>query len=399
MKEEWGMTSRERVLATIKGEPTDRIPVYHLQFAGQVASVILGREDVCVGGEHLQRLEMNALWHGEEAHREFVARCEEDAVAIAEACGHDILRLQYWRWPRMPIEKIDDNTFVFEMPDGQIVTMAYRPELELFERTVKGDDGGRTAVTRLGEEEPPTEDEVRREAEQAEESAANYKPSPEPNAALKADIEKYPDYLVRGGGGTVSVSMASIRELMAIAYWPELVARKMMARAVRLAKDMPAMAAAGLEVNISGGDFCSSRGPSISPDAFHDIITPALKVIVDACHQNGMYYFFTSDGNFWPVAEDMFNVAGVDGWLETDKSSGMDMRKLRERFPDKVFVGNIQSQVVHRGTVAEVVAEVMDCMEVAHDLGGVIVGVSNLIMTGSPPENIEALLRTIEGNR
>jgi uroporphyrinogen-III decarboxylase len=193
--------------------------------------------------------------------------------------------------------------------------------------------------------------------------------------------------------------MASTRELMAIAYWPELVARKMMARAIRLAKDMPAMAAAGLEVNISGGDFCSSRGPSISPAAFHDIITPALKAIVDACHQDGMYYFFTSDGNFWPVAEDMFNVAGVDGWLETDKSAGMDMRKLRERFPDKVFVGNIRSQVLHRGTADEVVSEVMDCMEVAHDLGGVIVGVSNLIMTGTPPENIEALLRTIEDNR
>ena len=393
------MTSKERVLATMTGEPTDKIQVYHLQFAGQVASVILGREDVCVGGEHLQRLEMNALWEGEEAHRAFEARCEEDAVAIAEACGHDILRLGYWRWRRKPIEKIDDNTFVCEMPGGEIVTMAYRPEIELFERTVKSEGGGKKAVTRLGEERPPTEEEVRREAERAEASAESYAPSSEPNAALRADIEKYPDYLVRHGGGTVSVSMASTRELMAIAYWPELVARKMMARAVRLTKDIPALAAAGLDVNISGGDFCSSRGPSISPPAFHDIITPALKTIVDACHQHGMYYIFTSDGNFWPVAEEMFNVAGVDGWMETDKSAGMDMRELRERFPDKVFVGNIRSQVVHRGTAEEVVAEVMDCMEVAHDLGGVIVGVSNLIMTGSPPENIEALLRTIEDNR
>jgi uroporphyrinogen-III decarboxylase len=173
----------------------------------------------------------------------------------------------------------------------------------------------------------------------------------------------------------------------------------MMARAVRLAKDIPALAAAGLAINISGGDFCSSRGPSISPAAFHDIVTPALKVIVDACHAHGMYYFYTSDGNFWPVAEDMFNVAGVDGWLETDKSAGMDLRELRERFPDKTIMGNIRSQLLHHGTRDEVVNEVMECMEVAHDLGGVIVGVSNLMVTGTPPENVEALLKTIEENR
>lgn len=393
------MTSKERVLATLKGEPVDKIPVYHLQFSGQVASIILGREDVCVGGEHLQRLEMNALWEGEEAHREFMARSEEDAVAIADACGHDILRLQYWRWRMKPIQKIDENTFVFEESNGDIVTMAYRPEIELFERSVRQKDGSSKTVTREGEEAPPTEEEIRREAEQAEETAENYIPSPALNGGIKASNEKYPTHLVRHGGGSVSVNMTSVRELMAIAYWPDLVARKMMAQAVRLAKDISAMAAGGVEVNISGGDFCSSRGPSISPAAFHDIVTPALKVIVDACHQEGMYYFYTSDGNFWPVAEDMFNVAGVDGWLETDRSAGMDLRKLRERFPNKVIVGNIRSQVLHRGTKEEVVREVMECMEVAHDLGGVIVGASNLIMTGTPTENVETLLKTIEENR
>ena len=37
------------------------------------------------------------MWEGEDAHREFDARCEEDAVAVAKACGHDVLRLGYWR--------------------------------------------------------------------------------------------------------------------------------------------------------------------------------------------------------------------------------------------------------------------------------------------------------------
>jgi uroporphyrinogen-III decarboxylase len=112
-----------------------------------------------------------------------------------------------------------------------------------------------------------------------------------------------------------------------------------------------------------------------------------------------MYYFYSSDGNFWPVADEMFIMAGVDGWLETDRSAGMDLRRLRETYPDKTFVGNIRVQVLHRGTVDDVRREVNDCLQVAHDLGGVVVGASNMIMPGTPPRNIHAMLSEIEENR
>lgn len=392
------MTQKERVLATIRGESVDKIPVHHLQFAGHVASVILGREDVCVGGEHLQRLEMNALWEGEEAHRAFLEKSEADAVAIADACGHDILRLQYWRWREKPTLKVDDNTFVFGDPDGDGYTMTYRKDLELFERRIRQGGVEKSATRKEGETEY-TEGELLEETLLAEDRARNDPPLMESNAKLKATIEKYPDYLVRHGGGTASVDMASARALMAVAYWPDLVARKLMANARRFAKDIPAMAAAGLDVDISGADFCSRKGPTLSPAMFRDVVIPALKVIADACHKHGMYYFYTSDGNFWPVADDLFNVAGIDGWLETDRSAGMDLRRLRERFSRVTFQGNIRSQLLHAGTRDAVVRETMDCLEVAYELGGVIVGVSNLIMPGTPPENILAMLEAIEKNR
>jgi len=112
-----------------------------------------------------------------------------------------------------------------------------------------------------------------------------------------------------------------------------------------------------------------------------------------------MYYFYTSDGDFWPVADDLFLTAGVDGWMETDRSAGMDLRRLRETYPDVTIQGNIRVQVLHQGTVDDVIRETMECLEVAHDLGGVMVGASNLIMPGTPPDNTLAMLRTIEENR
>jgi uroporphyrinogen-III decarboxylase len=129
------------------------------------------------------------------------------------------------------------------------------------------------------------------------------------------------------------------------------------------------------------------------------VLTPALKIVVDAAHAVGMYHFYSGDGNFWPVAEDFFDIAGIDGYFETDRSAGMELRPLRERFPKATFIGNIRVQVLHRGTKDDVIKEVMSCLEVAHQLGGVVVGASNMIMPGTPPENIHTMLNLIEKNR
>ena len=394
------MTGRERLLATIRGEPVDRVPVYHLQFSGHAASVILGRDDVCIGGEHNQWLEINALWEGEQAHSEFESRCEEDAVAVARACGHDLLRLTYWRWPKdeKPVKKIDDFTFLFGDPDGHWYSLTYNPDIELMSRTEGYKSQSRSTPRRPAEPEA-TEEEFRREVEEEERTAQEYSSSDDPNPWLKQKIEKYPEYLIRHGGGTVFVDMYSPRELMAVALWPDLYSRKLMAKAERLAKDIPSLAASGLELNLSGMDFCHNQGPAISPETFREVVMPAMKLIVDACHEHGMYYFYTSDGNFWLVAEAMFEGAGVDGWCETDASAGMDLRRLRERFPKVVFQGTIRSQLLHRGTREEVIRETLSCLEVARDMGGVLVGVSNLIMPGTPAENIIALLETLEQSR
>ena len=112
-----------------------------------------------------------------------------------------------------------------------------------------------------------------------------------------------------------------------------------------------------------------------------------------------MSYFYTSDGNFWPVANMMFDEAGVDGWMETDRSAGMDLRALRTRFPNATIQGNIRVQVLHTGSKEDVTREVMDCLAAAHEMGGVIVGASNLIMPGTPSENIMTMLKLIEDNR
>jgi hypothetical protein len=385
------------MMATIEGRSVDRVPVHHLQFSGHAARVILGRE-AYVGGAFLQWKEIQALWAGPDAHAEFKARCETDAVDVACACGHDLLRLRYWRWPKdqKPVRRIDEHTFLFGDPDGQWYTMTYRPTLELLTQTRGPAPAAPGPADRDGE---ITKEELAEQVEAAEGEAETCRSPAGSRAKLAAAIAKYPDWLLKVGGPTVCVNMLKLSELTAAALYPELFARLLRARARRYAKDVPPMAAAGMQVNFAGMDFCSKDGPCISPDMFRRIVLPALKRLVDACHEAGMRYFYGSDGNFWPVAAEMFEGAGVDGWFEVDKSAGMDLRALRRRFPRATLVGNIPVQVLHRGTVADVEREVMDCLAAAHELGGIVVGASNLIMPGTPAENILTMLRLIEDNR
>jgi len=387
------VNARQRMMATFENRRTDRIPVHHISFSADAAATILGREAI-VGGAFVQWREMQALYAGLDAHAEFDARRRQDAVAIAEACGHDLLRPAYWRWPtdEVPTQRVDDWTFLFGDPDGKWYTMTYDPAVELLTRRNGPGVAGAAAAE-------PTEEALARQVADEEDRAAQYHPGDGPDPAVAELVARHPDYALKVGTETVFVSMLEPPQLAAAALWPELFARLLMARARRYAKDVARLGAAGATLNFAGMDFCSKDGPTVSPALFKRVVLPALKVLVDATHACGLKYVYGSDGNFWPVAELMFEAAGVDGWFEVDRSAGMDLRALRRRFPQVTLIGNIPVQVLHRGTVADVERETMECLDAAGEVGGIVVGVSNMIMPGTRAENIEIMLRLIDRHR
>jgi len=148
-----------------------------------------------------------------------------------------------------------------------------------------------------------------------------------------------------------------------------------------------------------GGDFAGYQGPFYSPKTFHDLVLPRLQEITNIVHQKNAYSLFASDGDLWSVADDLFGASGVDGFYEIDRRAGMDLRRLREHFPDLTLLGGISSHTLHVGSSEEVIAETLTSIEVAKELGRIIVGVTNLPVPGTPVSNIEAMLRTVEDNR
>lgn len=382
------MLPKERIRAAFDGQPTDRAPIHHIGFSSQVASMVLGRE-AYVGGGIQQWREACALWQGTDAHNEFLLRSRRDAFDLAIALGHDLIRMAYWRMPTRPIRRLDEYTFLYGDPDREWQLYRCDPETELYQ-----------IVDRHPKRDEPELEWLEDVVAGREKALDEFRPTAETFDSTRQMINTYGKrHALRVGGGDLAIPYEPAIWLEATAARPDLVARHLDVQVERLVRSVEAMAAVGVEYLFGGGDMAANQGPLYSPRVFHELMAPRLKRICDACHQHGIRYLFASDGNLWAVADDLFGNCGVDGYYEIDGRADMDLRRLRERFPRLTLIGNMSSRTLHTGSREDVIAETTSCLEEAERSGGVIVGVSNYLLPGTPRENLEAMLETIESHR
>jgi hypothetical protein len=378
------MNSRERVQAAFQQQSTDRVPVMHLGFTSAIASALLGR-DAYVGGGIQQWREVSALWQGAAAHQEFVERSFQDAVDLACLCEHDIVRVRYWRYNHRPTQRIDAHTFLFEEgSEENWKVLRYSPESE--ECTIAAYRP--RAPLALAEQVA---------AEEA--AAAAYRPDAQTfDLELRAQRLLGHERVIRVNA--VGLGIPTTTEwLEATLLYPDLVARYLDAQVVRAIRNVEFLAPHGLRYFFGGGDLAANTGPMYSPKVFRTLMLPRLQQISDACHRVGGVHLFGSDGCLWPVAADLFAAAGVDGYHEIDRRAGMDLGRLRAAFPKLTLIGNISSHTVHVGSRKEVIDETLACLEEARRSYGIIVGVSNYFVLGTPLANVHAVIDTLHRYR
>jgi len=380
------MTPNARVIAPCEHRPVDRVPIYHASISSRMASIVLGRE-AYVGGGIQQWREAVALWNGEDAHREFLERTRRDTLELPEVLDTDLVRPWYWRLNEKPARRIDEHTFLYGDPERSWRVMRFDPGTELYQ-----------TVDRHPKVETTVED-LEAEVGLLVERLDSYDPKTE---LLYQDVvEALKVYrgerAVPGLGVGIAVPNRSQAWIEMVAADPALVKRLVDAQTEYVLRRIGSYADLDVRVMLGGGDMATNHGPIYSPKAFREIMVPNLKRIVDACRALGKYYFFASDGNLWPIADDLFPI--VDGYYEIDRRAGMDLKLLRERYPHLTLIGNISSHTLHRGTTEEVVAETLSCIEAAKEYGSIIVGCSNLIVGQTPEENLLAMLETLKQER
>ena len=151
--------------------------------------------------------------------------------------------------------------------------------------------------------------------------------------------------------------------------------------------------ALGVDLYGVGGDFAGQR-PMISPAMYRQFIMPEIRQLSRHIHAAGGRAVNASDGDLWPVIDDFLLGCEVDAYLEIDLHAGMDLRRLKRAYGDRItFFGNLDCGNTLSFATPEVVTQhVTDCLRAGAGSGGHILCASNAITASVPLHNYLALI-------
>lgn len=122
-----------------------------------------------------------------------------------------------------------------------------------------------------------------------------------------------------------------------------------------------------LPVVLTYDDIAYKTSTLFSPTWLRRHWLPKLKELVDAWHTRDTLCIFHSDGNLWPVLDDLV-ATGIDGLNPLEVLAGMSVKAVRQRYPHLVLTGGIDvSQLLSLGTPEEVRQA---CRQAIADAGG-----------------------------
>ena len=368
------MNHVQRVEAVFEGRRPDRTPVCEQALASSVASQILGRR-AYTGSTELHYDEACAWLNGDAAHDEFVERVYRDIVDIHRRLDLDILFLP-WRMATRPARRIDSNGILYGDPSGD--------DWHIY----RYDPGSRTYGHERSARPEPDCDQVcaliRSELATPVDESTPIALDP---VLLRAVREHGGEFAIAGSAG-MAIPMSS-GWLEATFLAPDLVAEWLDRRVAWMIRYIEAQQRAGIRLINGGGDFAFNTGPIYSPAFFHDVMAPRWKRVFDRCRDLGLWYIFRSDGNLWPVADDLFGRGHPHAYYECDYDAGMRFADLRARFPNLVLMGNVSCSLLLTGTPAQIRERTVECIRAASPR--VVAASANSILHGTPPANLLAL--------
>ena len=100
-----------------------------------------------------------------------------------------------------------------------------------------------------------------------------------------------------------------------------------------------------------GEDMSYNNGPMISERFFDEFLLPYYQQMVPRLKAHGIYVFVDSDGDI-ERALPWFARAGIEGILPLERQAGVDLERLRQRYPRFLFLGHYDKMVMPKGEQA-----------------------------------------------
>jgi uroporphyrinogen decarboxylase len=150
---------------------------------------------------------------------------------------------------------------------------------------------------------------------------------------------------------------------------------------------------AGVKAIVMDGDLASEQNTLMSPIHYREYVRPYQSELVDSAHRHGMKIIKHSDGNMWPILEDLIEI-GFDGFHPIQPQC-MDISQVKEFAAGRIcLVGNIDCrELLCSGTEDDVAEAVKKTIEIASPGGGYILSSSNSIHPGVRLQNFIAMVR------
>lgn len=343
------MDNREFFLKAIKGEKTDRVPIYDYIYSRDVYEAMIGRRPKNYNGVDLvecaKALGLGMVQYGPEGPAGWKPVFLKDDIYIDE-WGVTYKKDEH-AWPcdapiDYPIKNRDDFRN-FKQPDpnahGRLDGLKNVIKRAAQEIAVSGVAAGpfTQAWTLMGPEH------------------------------LLISMYEDPDL---------------VRDVlkMSTEYWIEL---------VKMQID------AGVDLICICDDLGSNTAPFISHDLFHKVVLPFLAEIADVVKRRNLPLMMHSDGNINILIDDLIDI-GVDALHPLQRSAGMDLRRIKEKYGDRLtIIGNVNSSTtLPFGTEEDVEEEVMECLEIAKPGGRYVLASDHSLHEGIPVKNILKMFET-----
>ncbi len=145
-------------------------------------------------------------------------------------------------------------------------------------------------------------------------------------------------------------------------------------------------------------DIAYTEGLLTSPEVLRQHAFPWYREIARLAHDRGIPVIYHSDGDLWQVMDDLLDDIGFDA-LHPIEPKAMDIVGLKRAIGHKAcLIGNIDVDLLARGTPEQVAELTRQRLEVLAPGGGYAVGSSNTVPNYCRAENYAAMVRVATGH-
>jgi len=148
--------------------------------------------------------------------------------------------------------------------------------------------------------------------------------------------------------------------------------------------------------NISD-DWGGTRSLLFSPKDLRGFFLKPFGDIVRGLQAFGKPVIMHNDGRIWDVLDDLVDT-GINAYHPVERGAGMDLKTIKEKYAGRICpIGNVNNKTtLVEGTPADVEREVIECLKAAAPGGGYILASDHSFHDDIPVENVYAMIEAVK---